>query len=255
MISDDMGRKAIHNPAFLFWLLRAHSIESSEQLYSLFENSDACDYLPLTLEKLQNGNLIDWDGERKARSKGRIKINTDALKILDTLGASLTELANRTHKTIYVEPLFPMPYSSVDSADVFVLMPFTQELKPVYEDHLKSVCDNCGFSVARADDFFNAHEIMSDVWTAIYQSRVVIGDCTGRNPNVFYELGIAHTMGKPVVLITQSKDDVPFDIKHRRYIKYDFTPRGMKKFENNLKATLNTIKESENTMLKGGRYE
>jgi hypothetical protein len=41
---------------------------------------------------------------------------------------------------------------------------------------------------------------MWDVWNSIYSSSIIIADCTGRNPNVFYELGIAHTLGKPVIL-------------------------------------------------------
>jgi len=45
-------------------------------------------------------------------------------------------------------------------------------------------------------------------------------DCTGRNPNVFYEAGIAHTLGREVILITQNEQDIPFDLRHRRYIRY-----------------------------------
>ncbi len=54
----------------------------------------------------------------------------------------------------------------------------------------------------------------------IDRSRVVICDCTGRNPNVFYEAGIAHTLGREVILITQSEHDVPFDLRHLRYVRY-----------------------------------
>lgn len=254
MTTIDICRKAIHNPSYLLWLLRAHSIESFDQLRAFFGNINFVDYIPDSLRRLRDGGLIEWD-EKTEGGTDHIRINTACFKILDTLGASLTELANRTNNTIFVEPLFPRPYSSINSADVFVLMPFTQELKPVYDDHLKKTCNSCDLTVVRADDFFNAHDVMRDVWTAIYQSKIVIADCTGRNPNVFYEMGIAHTIGKPVVLITQSKNDVPFDIRYMRYIKYDFTPRGMAQFEDNLKATLNAIRESENTRLKGGRYE
>jgi hypothetical protein len=88
-------------------------------------------------------------------------------------------------------------------------MPFNADLQGVYEDHIKSVDTNIGLKVARADDFFSTSAIMKDVWTAICKSRVIIADCTGRNPNVFYEIGLAHTVGKPVVLITQNKEDVP----------------------------------------------
>jgi hypothetical protein len=79
---------------------------------------------------------------------------------------------------------------------------------------------------------------MQDIWNAIAASKIIIADCTGKNPNVFYEIGIAHTLGRPVILITQNPEDVPFDVRHFRYIRYELTPRGMKAFEKTLEATL-----------------
>jgi len=55
----------------------------------------------------------------------------------------------------------------------------------------------------------------------IQQSRLCIADLTGRNPNVLYELGIAQTLGKPCILLTQDINDVPFDIRQYRVIQYD----------------------------------
>ena len=62
---------------------------------------------------------------------------------------------------------------------------------------------------------------MEDIWESICISRLIIADVTGRNANVFYELGIAHTLGKSCVVLTQNQQDVPFDITARRYIHYD----------------------------------
>jgi nucleoside 2-deoxyribosyltransferase len=108
----------------------------------------------------------------------------------------------------------------------------------VYEDHIAASARELGLSVARGDDFFTSHSVMADIWAAIMSARAVIADCTGRNPNVFYEIGLAHAVGKPVILITQNNDDVPFDIRHLRYIQYDYTPRGMRIFEKRLTDTL-----------------
>ena len=82
---------------------------------------------------------------------------------------------------------------------------------------------------------------MADVWTAVYRCRAVIADCTTRDPNVFYEIGMAHKVGKPVILITQDESDVPFDLRHLRYIKYAYTPPGMDAFEANLRLTLQDV--------------
>ena len=73
------------------------------------------------------------------------------------------------------------------------------------------------------------------------QCRVVIADLTGRNPNVFYEVGLAHAISKDVIMLTQSMEFVSFDLKTLRCITYEFTPRGMEKFEKSLAATIKAI--------------
>jgi hypothetical protein len=82
---------------------------------------------------------------------------------------------------------------------------------------------------------------MADIWDAIRAARIIIADCTGRNANIFYEIGLAHALGKPVVLLSQHEEDVPFDLGHIRFIKYNCTPPGRKSFEKDLKATLSSI--------------
>jgi hypothetical protein len=71
-----------------------------------------------------------------------------------------------------------------------------------------------------SDAIWENPAIIQDVVSLIDRSRVVICDCSGRNPNVFYEAGIAHTLGREVILITQSEHDIPFDLRHLRYIRY-----------------------------------
>ncbi len=110
----------------------------------------------------------------------------------------------------------------------------------IYDNHIKKVADDLGQSIARADDFFSASAIVEEIWSALNAAKVIIADCTGKNPNVFYELGIAHTLGKPVITISQTIDDVPFDVKHRRAIVYSDTHDGRKVFEQTLAKTLET---------------
>jgi len=81
---------------------------------------------------------------------------------------------------------------------------------------------------------------MDDIVEAVRNSRIVVADLTCRDPNVFYETGICHALGKDVILITQD-EDVPFDLKHIRHIFYEYTPRGMKRFEKTLKETIKSI--------------
>jgi hypothetical protein len=119
-------------------------------------------------------------------------------------------------------------------------------LRAIYDDHIVSVAQRLKKSVARADDFFTSGQIINEIWTALLATKIVIADCTGRNPNAFYELGLADAVGKPTVLITQSAQDAPFDLRHRRFLEYSYTPRGMREFETRLEQTVTgTLGESD----------
>lgn len=122
--------------------------------------------------------------------------------------------------------------------DLFMLMPFTSELNPIYENHIKKVAGKLKLSIARADDFFSQNLIMHEIWSAIARASILVADCTNKNPNVFYEIGLAHAINKPVILITQNQNDVPFDLRHRRYILYTDAPASMEKFETDLYLTI-----------------
>jgi hypothetical protein len=160
--------------------------------------------------------------------------------IQDVLGISLGAVAAlQSPRARVVEPdVFPEPTPGQDYPDVFVIMPFDEAMRPIYDDHIASVCRKLSLSVGRGDDFFNAHAVMADIWGAIQHAKVIVADCTGRNANVFYEMGLAHVLGKPVVLLSQHKSDIPFDIGSIRYIPYEYTPHGMKEFEETLRQAI-----------------
>jgi hypothetical protein len=161
-------------------------------------------------------------------------------KVQRALQISLSKLSGQRPNSILVTPIFRRHRMREDEPQVFVLMPFAKSLEPVYERHIRGVCGGLHLSVARADDIYHAEMIMNDVFSKIYSAQIVVADCTGRNPNVFYEIGIAHTVGKPVVLLTQSVQDVPFDLRHIRFIEYTQTPEGLVEFERALARTLET---------------
>jgi hypothetical protein len=126
----------------------------------------------------------------------------------------------------------------------FVLMPLAQHMSAIYHDHIRSVVMSEGLSPLRADEIHGPNAITWDVWEKINRARIIIADLTGRNPNVFYEVGLAHAISKDVILLTQSMDDVPFDLKALRCIVYSFTPRGMQDMEKKLRATIKTLVRS-----------
>jgi hypothetical protein len=175
-------------------------------------------------------------------STTRFSVSPAWPRIQAALGMSLRQVARfRSGKSLVVEPYFGLPEPPRPAPEVFVLMPFAPALRPVFDDHIAPVASRLGLSAVRGDDFFHARSVIGDVWAAILSARVVIADCTGRNANVFYEIGLAHAVGKPVVLITRDSEDVPFDLRHLRYIEYEFTPRGMAAFEERLEETIRTV--------------
>jgi formylglycine-generating enzyme required for sulfatase activity len=103
---------------------------------------------------------------------------------------------------------------------IFVLMPFVKEFDEVYKT-IKEVWQRLGFRCSRSGEIFHTREIMCvAICQNIQRARFIVADMTGRSPNVFYELGIAHILGKPVVLVTQRPEDVPFDLRPMLYVHY-----------------------------------
>jgi nucleoside 2-deoxyribosyltransferase len=99
------------------------------------------------------------------------------------------------------------------------------------------------------DDIFATGKIMDQVWRGIRQAKVLVAELTSKNPNVFYELGLAHALEKPVVLVSSNQEDVPFDLGHIRAIFYDQTDPfwGQKlidKIAENIKSALTNPEEA-----------
>ena len=144
-------------------------------------------------------------------------------------------------KAITVTPVFTTRDMARDDRLCFVLMPFGASFDRVYRDTIRPAVKSCGLECRRADDIFSPTPILEDIWAHIYKSRVIIADVTGRNPNVFYEVGIAHTVGRPVVAITQSSGDIPFDIAQFRYFTYSDDAIGWANLRNSITSALGAI--------------
>lgn len=102
----------------------------------------------------------------------------------------------------------------------FVLMPFAEELSDVYRYLIADALTSAGYDVNRADDVLSQNNILSDIVSGIVSSDLIVADLTGANPNVYYELGIAHALNKNVILLTQDINEIPFDLRSYRVISY-----------------------------------
>jgi hypothetical protein len=128
----------------------------------------------------------------------------------------------------------------IDRKFMSVMMPFQPSFTAVYR-MLQGIAKDLDMTCRRADDIWENPSIIQDVVSLIDRSRIVVCDCTTRNPNVFYEIGIAHTLGREVILITQSAEDIPFDLRHLRYVQYLNNKEGLKALKAALRSRLETL--------------
>ena len=146
--------------------------------------------------------------------------------------------AERQTRIVRVNPIFKGRDFLIEDDLCFVLMPFREPFIRLYEDHIKPTLQSVDLRVMKADDIFTPTAIIDDIWQYINRARLIVADVTGRNSNVFYELGIAHTVGKDVIILTQNQDDIPFDLRHLRYFTYTDNQEGWQVLRRNLeKAT------------------
>src|SRR5215470_16813722 len=88
----------------------------------------------------------------------------------------------------------------------FILMPFSPPFDSYYPQIFKPALEAAGYTVSRADDIFTPQPIMLDIQQSIVEADLILCEMSGRNPNVFYELGLAHAIGKPAILISRKHD-------------------------------------------------
>lgn len=103
----------------------------------------------------------------------------------------------------------------------FVVMPLHSLFGAEYERVIRPAVNSVGLECTRGDEIYTKQSIVQDIWKSIRTARVIVAELSGRNPNVMYEIGMAHAIGKPIVLLTRDQEDIPFDLRTLRYVYYD----------------------------------
>lgn len=103
----------------------------------------------------------------------------------------------------------------------FVMMPFGPWFDRYYKEIYAPAIKDAGFEPVRADELFNTGSVVEQIWDQIEKAKLLLADLSGKNPNVFYELGLSHAAKKPVIFTACDVSDVPFDLRHLRVIIYD----------------------------------
>ena len=126
--------------------------------------------------------------------------------------------------------------NKINKRKVFILTPFHDRYDETY-NVIRGVCEEAGLSAYRGDEKYISGNILSHIIKEIASASVVIANLDGRNPNVFYELGIVHAMGKPVIMVSSNIDGVPFDLQSQRIIVYE----NIEKLKSKLNSALTNL--------------
>lgn len=152
---------------------------------------------------------------------------------------TISKLRQKLQDTVPANPIWRGRRFDTDNTLAFCLLPLKDDFMKVFEEGVLPAIEAAGLRGIHAGQIFDNREIIEDIWESICTCRIVVADVTDRNPNVFYELGICHTLGKEVIVITQRANDVPFDIRHRRFIEYH--PDKMSSLRNRLQQTIQRV--------------
>ena len=220
--------------AHLWPLFDANPSASMENFLAAFEHNDLVTFefaeaeLPprdATIKDQLMQALVEWVTTGKCKSSVRDTGKLEGLRSL--LGFSLTKTRDLNIPGAEIYRSDVLDTAPVSGADVAVLMPFHGRRRAVYENAIRPGCAARQLVCKRADEYYGSKHIMSEIVALIKNSRMVVSDISGLNANVLYETGIAHAIGKPVLLIAQRGTKVPFDLLHLRRVEYSMLWGGL----------------------------
>lgn len=180
---------------------------------------------------LKSSNLV-----LKEKADGQFSLTTLTGEYISTEIKEIDAIQQIT----FTPSVFKIPKKPTNSKLISVMMPFSPAYRGTYEA-IKRVAVHMELECLRADDIWENSTFIQDIFDLIFCSRIVIVDFSERNPNVMYETGIAHTLGKIVIPITQSLNDIPSDLGHHRALKYLPNDEGYRNLSNELYKRIKII--------------
>jgi hypothetical protein len=166
----------------------------------------------------------------------KLKAFADAEELLDSLEAEIQRKREEEFD------ILPRESVDVDTNLCFVMMPFKPRtfFTPVFRT-IRRATKRAGVRCVRSDEVFDTRAVILDIWENIRKSKICVVDITNKNPNVFYELGMAHTLPRRTILISNelAKGEKPvFDVNYVRCIFYKNSGPGLKLLERNIYKTI-----------------
>lgn len=141
-----------------------------------------------------------------------------------------------------VRPIYISNYSVESERPMaFVVMQFTKPYNELYSEVIRPICEEFGITSVRADEAYGPGLIVADIARQIAEAKVIVAEITPSNPNVYYELGYAHALNKPTILIAEKGTALPFDVSPFRILFYENSIEGKRQIEEGLKKHLKAI--------------
>ncbi len=180
--------------------------------------------------------LLALDGQR-------VQVNVDDVRVIDydrlpnTGGAGMGLFAFRGSGEAAFGPML------IDDRrpNAFVAMQFSEPYNEVYRDAIKPLIEEIGYEPVRADEISQPGIILNDIWSQLTEASVVIAEVTDANPNVYYEIGVAHALGKPTILLALKGTRLPFDLGPHRCIYYENSIPGRARLIESLRSSLSAV--------------
>ena len=204
----------IRGPDVSFQFQRLAALPSSEDVFN-------CRYFDISISRtgIDERNRTHWAIKKGNLIEGVLKLIKDQ--------------SDNQRPRLFNVKQWPLP----TLGHIAVMMPFNKEFDPVHRA-IQEACASQRYQTIRVDEIYGPTKIMGDIFSTIAQCKFVIGDLTGRNPNVLYEIGLAHALDRDVIMVVQNPEDIPFDLRHLRYFPYLQNEQGMEQLKKDLSESI-----------------
>lgn len=227
----------------------AAQIGAYDKAYAISQYRPGVGWSSIASAGLLSNLSIDQDHELEVSLAGqRISMTVDEVRVLDVVLAHPIE-GTGAGLFAWDDAAVTFTGTAVTTTrpTIFVIMPFAEPFDTLYREVIRPVAERLDFKISRVDEIAGPGIIVDDIQRQISEANAIVAEISSRNPNVFYELGYAHALSKPVVLLArrESGSEMPFDIRGYRAIFYDDTIGGKKAVERNLEQHLRAVLGSD----------
>lgn len=175
----------------------------------------------------------------------RVKVTVDGVDVVEAVIPFSLSPGQAGIWCSDVNPIYISGYHvSTVKPTAFIVMQFSKPYNELYAEVIKPVCESFGVTAVRGDEEFGPGIIVADIARQIAESKVIVAEITPTNPNVYYEVGYAHALNKPTILIAERETKLPFDVSPFRILFYENTIEGKRRIEEGFRKHLEAILSS-----------